>query len=433
MLFPAEHIDLNKWAVVACDQYTSQPDYWNQVENHVGDSPSALRLVFPEVYVEDNDADDRTKAIHAAMRSYADSPEVMRTLQPGFVLVKRTLANGKKRNGLVVALDLEHYDYNAGAQTLIRTTEGTIMNRLPTRIEVRKESAMEIPHIMVLIDDPDRTVIEPLFDKGFDKLYDFDMMMNSGHIEGYHITNPDDLSEISEKLEWLMDEETFNGRYGIEGHNPFLYAMGDGNHSFAAAKVIWEELKEQAEDKEAIMNHPARYGLVELVNIHDSSLEFEPIHRVAFNVDAEDLLNAMEQHFSHAGFSAVRFDSKEKMQQHLDSIGRSGHAIPFLIGNQYGVAHIANPSQNVEAATFHAFLDTYLEQHPEVTIDYIHGDDVVDELGSKPGNMGFYLPPIEKGNFFKTLVVDSAFPRKTFSMGEADDKRFYLESRMIVE
>lgn len=433
ILLPAKNVDLAKWAVVACDQYTSQPDYWENVKTFIGDSPSTLNLILPEVYLESEHREQMIKDINRTMDAYLDRG-ILVEQNPGFILIDRENAHGVSRRGLLVALDLEQYDYSADAQTLIRATEGTILDRLPPRIQVRQNASLETPHIMVLIDDPEKTVIEPLFTKNLRKVYDADLMMNGGHIQGYMIDDESLIRDIAACLARLADQEAFNRKYSVSQKNIFLYAMGDGNHSFATAKAIWENLKKAAPDKALIMNHPARYALVELVNIHDTGLDFEPIHRVVFNVEPQDLIDAMQSFYVKQGseFSCRHYRTKEEMDRDMQQQKRENtHLIAFVTEKQYGLAIITNPRVTLEAETLQSFLDEYMQKKKSARIDYIHGAAVVTELGSKPGAIGFYLPAISKHALFKSIILDGALPRKTFSMGEADDKRFYLECRKI--
>ncbi|MGB5063864.1 MAG: DUF1015 domain-containing protein, partial [Candidatus Competibacter sp.] len=284
LLLPRAGTDLTRWAVVACDQYTSQPDYWARVEARVGEAPSTLRLILPEVYLGAADEAARIQAIQEAMRRYlADG--VLAPQPPGLVLVERETVRGRTRWGLVVALDLEHYDFNPDAKTLIRPTEGTILERLPPRVRVRERAPLELPHVMVLIDDPQHLVIESLRSEPLKPLYDVPLMLGGGRVRGWRLEHPMLMQWVVEQLARLADPTLFAERYGVTDEPVLLYAMGDGNHSFATAKQIWENLKRAAPDPVAIMNHPARHALVELVNLHDEGLEFEAIHRVAFAVD----------------------------------------------------------------------------------------------------------------------------------------------------
>ncbi len=304
---PKPGTDLTKWAVIACDQFTSQPEYWNEVEKIVGEAPSTLKLTFPEVYLEKPGGEERIRNIQNTMRKYMDEG----ILQPhdGMVYVERT-ADGRTRKGIVLALDLEAYDYNKGSSSLIRATEGTIVDRLPPRIKIREGATIELPHILVLIDDPNRTVIEPVgaAKSELQKLYDFDLMFDSGHLAGYAV-NQEFEDQIVNALRGLAMPETFAAKYGIDKDQPvLLFAMGDGNHSLATAKAIWEKIKPQVG-----MDHPARYALVEIENVHDEGLEFEPIHRVLFGLK-KDLFAELEKTFGE-NFGYMPVADEEEMRQ----------------------------------------------------------------------------------------------------------------------
>jgi hypothetical protein len=431
ILLPKAGVDLNRWAVIACDQYTSEPEYWQAVDRMIADQPSTLRLVFPEVYLEDEDGDARIADINASMDKYL-AEGVLAEQEKGFILLDRKTSHVPSRKGLIVALDLEAYDYRPGSKTLIRATEGTIVDRLPPRIRVRENAAVELPHIMVLIDDPEQTVIEPLFDAELEQAYDFELMQGSGHLQGWKVNQQQLIEQVGSALESLAQKERFQKRYDVDDDEVMLYAMGDGNHSFATAKAIWEQLKADAADPADVMDHPARYALIELVNVHDPGLEFEAIHRVIFDVDADDLIKQAEAYYRQMG-TPCRIDWYDDLAATATAAENSGntHAIPFIIGERYGLLNIADPKLTLEVATLQNFLDDYLEGQPSARIDYIHGDDAVTRFGGQQGNIGFYLPSISKHDLFRTIVRDGALPRKTFSMGEADEKRFYLEARRI--
>ena len=433
LLLPRAGTDLTQWAVVACDQYTSQPDYWARVEALVGDAPSTLRLILPEAYLGAADEAQRVQAIQDAMRRYL-AEGVLVPQPPGLVRVERETARGRTRRGLIVALDLEHYDFNAGAKTLIRPTEGTILERLPPRIRVREGALLELPHVMVLIDDPGRTVIEPLFAEPLENLYDFPLMLGGGRVRGGRVEHPMLIQWVIEQLVRLADPVAFNARYGVSDEPVLLYAMGDGNHSFATAKIIWENLKRAAPDPAAVMNHPARHALVELVNLHDEGLEFEAIHRVAFDVDVDHLLEALADFCAAQGsaltvLACPSWRAARQVWREQQQPGRQ--AIAFVSQNRCGVLAIDRPRLTLPVASLQAFLDRYLEQQRRARLDYIHGEDTLEQLGIQPGNIGFYLPALAKDDLFRTVIRDGALPRKTFSMGEADEKRFYLECRRI--
>lgn len=413
ILLPAKDVKLETWSVIACDQYTSEPEYWDRVYKDVGNAPSTLRLIFPEVYLESKDHNEVVKEINVHMEEYLNDG-LLRTLPPGFVAVNRKLGSGKSRRGLIVALDLEHYDYREGARELIRTTEGTVLARLPPRIEVRAKARIEIPHIMVLINDPEYTVIDPLFGKCSEPLYEGELMGEGGSVKGYHIGDVSQIDSVVSSL-FKLSENTPN----------MLYAMGDGNHSFATAKAVWENIKKKAEGNDIdVMQHPARYALVELVNLHDSGLDFEPIHRAVFGIDIEPLMDAAARYFSNQEFT---WGYQTKDQQ----LGGQGHRIEFCSGGSKGWIRVGRTNSELVVATLQSFLDDLTKVNKSVTIDYIHGENSLENLSNKKKCIGFYLPKIEKKLFFEAIAKDGPLPRKTFSMGEAEDKRYYVEARAI--
>jgi uncharacterized protein (DUF1015 family) len=421
---PKPGTDLKKWAVIACDQFTSEPEYWHEVEKIVGDAPSTLNLTFPEVHLEKPGEEERIQNIQAAMRKYMDDGILLP--RDGFIYVERTVG-GKTRKGVVLCFDLECYDYNKGSSSLIRATEGTIVDRLPPRIKVRQGAAMELPHILVLIDDPNHTVIEPLgaAKSQFEKLYDFDLMLDSGHLAGYAV-NSEFENQIVDALRGLANPETFAAKYGIAKAEPvLLFAMGDGNHSLATAKAIWEKMKPQVG-----MDHPSRYALVEIENVHDEGLEFEPIHRVLFNIK-KDLFAELKKAFGD-NFNYFDVASPNEMMRRVENSDEKKQLIGLIGGGKkFGVIEISNPSLNLAVGTLQTFLDSFLKEGGAEKIDYVHGEDVVERLALQPNNAGFYLAGMHKSELFKTVILDGALPRKTFSMGEAREKRFYMEARKI--
>jgi len=425
ILLPAGQIDLRKWAVIACDQFTSQPEYWEKIRQEVGASPSTLNMILPEVYLGSPMEEKLIVESQAAMRKYLD--EGLFTPQEGLILVEREV-DGKVRHGLMMALDLERYDFRHDSQSIIRATEGTIMDRLPPRIRIREGAALETPHILVLIDDPQRTVIEPLAGgkHSTHKLYDFELMAGSGHLRGYLIDDRDLETSLIQALEKLADPLRFQQEYGAgEEHGVLLFAVGDGNHSLATARSIWEKIKHQAGP-----DHPARYALVEVENVHDQGLSFEPIHRVVFGV-RQDWKSAFESFFD----GGVRFEPVNGPGALIDRVNRqpeAGHAVGIISAQGLEIAYVRQPSSNLPVGTLQAFLDDWLSKAGASHIDYVHGDAVVSDLGRQPGNLGFYLPRMEKRDLFKTVILDGSLPRKTFSMGEAHEKRFYLECRRII-
>lgn len=401
-------VDGGKWAVVACDQYTSEPEYWERVAQTVGDEPSTLRLILPEVYLEDSAA--RVPGIQETMNGYIRNLLVAHQSQ--MLYLERTQSNGRVRRGLIGMVDLENYDYQRGSTSLIRATEGTVLERIPPRLEVRRDASLELPHVMLLIDDPAKTVIEPVAGKASVTLqpaYDFDLMEGAGHVKAYFLDSVS-LGRVSTALERLVSPEYVEGRYG-EGVAPLLFAVGDGNHSLATAKAAYEEIK--AAYGERALRHPARYALVEVVNLHDDALHFEPIYRVLFNVEPNDVLGALEEY----------------------SFGLAGSAAPqqarFVTANRRGTIHFGAPCEQLVVGTLQTFIDQYLETHPEAHVDYIHGAKTVEALASKERTVGFLFSGMSKDELFPAVMHDGALPRKTFSMGAAADKRFYLECRKI--
>jgi hypothetical protein len=432
VLLPAPGVDLQKWAVVACDQYTSEPQYWEKVKAFVGPAPSALNIMLPEIFLESPDEERMIEGINRSMRRYVEE-KVLVEQRPGFVLVDRQTVHAESRKGLVAALDLEKYDFSKGSQSLIRATEGTILERIPPRVKIRKDAPLEMPHILVLIDDPEKTVIEPLFQKKRPKLYETKLMLDSGRVTAYLVDDGASTQSVREKLERLADPARFAKKYGVKDKGVLLYAMGDGNHSLATAKTLWETVKSKAADKTAVMGHPARFALVELMNVHDPGLEFEPIHRVLFGADPAALLEGMKAFYrDQGGVTTKTFKTLKEALKAAKSCKGSCHCVAYSAGGSYGVLSVAEPRLTLEVGTLQSYLDDFLKKNKGAKIDYIHGDDVVDALSAKPASIGFYLPPMEKGDLFRTVICDGALPRKTFSMGEASEKRFYLECRKIV-
>ena len=405
-----KNIDMSKWSVVACDQYTSEPDYWNEVKSIVGDSPSTLNLTLPEIYLEDSDVEERIKNINESMKKMLEDG-IFTEYKDSMIYLERTQSDGKVREGVIGIVDLEDYSYEKGSQTLIRATEKTVIERIPPRMKVRENAELELPHIMILIDDESKTIIENLKKevKQTDVVYDFDLMQNGGHIKGYKL-NDESIHEIINKLGHLADKEYFEEKYGVKDKGVLLFAMGDGNHSLATAKACYEKLKETMSEEE-YLNHPARYALVELVNLHSEALEFEAIHRVLFDVDVDDLINSVNDYYE------------------INEEG-NGQKFELITKDMDKVLYISNPKSNIPVGSIQIFLDEYLQGH-NGKIDYIHGENVTKELGSKEGNVGIVFDSMSKNDLFKTVILDGVLPRKTFSMGHSNDKRFYLEARKI--
>ncbi len=432
ILLPNKSVDMQKWAVVACDQYTSQPDYWKETEEIVGEAPSTLRIMLPEFYLDKPDEAQRIEAINAAMDAYmADG--VLQSIGQGLMLVRRHV-DGKTRLGLMIALDLERYSYEKGSKTLIRATEGTIVERIPPRLRIRKDAPLEMPHILVLIDDPEKTVIEPL-EADADKAslqYDFTLMQGGGDVKGWFIKNEAAIERTLNAMAALVDPAKFAKQYG-DDQPPLLFAMGDGNHSFATAKASWENIKATLSPAQR-ETHPARFCLVELENVHDAGIIFEPIHRVLFHLDADKALEYLQSKLSadNGGCELMTFGARAQAEQAAKQAAQDdAHVLPFVTPSAFGFLKVTAPAAQLAVGTLQNALDAMLKDMPGVVIDYIHGEDVVYELGAQAQNMGFLLPPMPKGQLFPTVVFDGALPRKTFSMGEANEKRFYLECKKI--
>ncbi len=402
--------DMSKWAVVACDQYTSEPEYWEKTAQIVGDAPSTLNLILPEVYLEKFDVEDRIHNIHTCMESYIDKG-VFEEYKNTMLYFERVQDDGRVRQGLVGAIDLEEYDYSKGSVSSVRATEATVVERIPPRVKVRRNAPIELPHIMILIDDEDKTVVEAVGAKKdtLKKVYDFDLMQKGGKATGYIMT--DEMCDYVEKaLEALGSRESFDKKYNLGDKPVLLYAMGDGNHSLATAKAYYEELKAQYEDVD-LSCHPARYALVEIVNLHSEALEFEAIHRIVTEVDTKALLKSL---YSELELSDEVSDQK----------------ITIIENGEETVKYIHNPLSKLAVGSLQTVLDKKVLDL-KGKIDYIHGIDVVKNLSMKENSIGFVLEDMAKSDLFPTVICDGALPRKTFSMGHAWDKRYYIECRKI--
>ncbi len=431
ILLPKAGTDLSKWAVIACDQFTSEPEYWQKVSDFVNDAPSTLKLIYPEVYLGEKDPDSRIASIRYHMNLYLQ--EGLLEQKQGFIYVERQTGQ-KIRKGLMVCLDLDQYDFRKGSSSLIRATEGTIIDRLPPRIKIREGAPLEIPHIMVLIDDQENTVIGPLTQNkdGLERIYDIELMMDSGHLAGYRVNDSTIKDEIIQNLQVLATPGTFEKKYDLSPQTPvLLFAMGDGNHSLATAKSIWEKTKENAPNKQAIIDSPLRYALVELVNLQDEALSFEPIHRALFELaSGRDVMEEMNSFYpGRSKFLPVA--SADEMMETVDDQRGSPHKIGVIMPTGFSVMEVSDPDSNLPVGTLQNFLDVFMEEGGAKEVDYIHGTDTIIQLGKKEDNMGFYLPAMNKQDLFKTVILDGATPRKTFSMGEAWEKRFYMEARKL--
>jgi hypothetical protein len=429
IFIPKKCYDLHKWAVVACDQYTSEPAYWKDVNVYVGDAPSTLKLTFPEVYLGNND-DDRIQSINKTMSEYINN-DIFDKYSDSFFLINRISANSKtNRWGLIAALDLEKYDYSTNSTSLIRATEGTILDRIPPRKHIRKNAPLELPHILVLIDDPDKTVIEPLIrvKESLNIVYSTELMKSGGKITAYRISEEHLISKIANSLTHLANPEKFKNKYNST--NVLLYAMGDGNHSLATAKSCWEDLKTDSTlTSQDLKNHPARYALVEIENIFDPGIVFEPIHRVLFSGSKEIFFTELSKCCTK--YEITKIQNLDEMQRIISEKNAKSQNFGFSDPSGLFIVTMHSPTAKITAGTVQLAIDEYLRVDKKAEIDYTHGELITIELSQKNGNFSILLPSISKEEFFPAIIEDGALPRKTFSMGEAQDKRYYIEARKI--
>ncbi len=402
--------DMHRWSVVACDQFSSQPDYWESLEKLTDGVPSTMHLMLPEAYLETRDQFAEAEKINAEMEKYL-AEGVFEALDKCYIYVERTLASGIVRRGLMGVLDLDAYDYSKSSTSPIRATEGTVEDRLPPRVRVRRGASLEMPHIMVFIDDASDTVLRPLTEKREElrKLYDFELNAGGGALCGFMVSGKD-AEELDKAIEGLSDAETLRARYGDKA--PAIFAMGDGNHSLATAKKCWEEIKPTLSEEER-ENHPARFGLVELVNIHDEAITFEPIHKVVFETAPAEFIAKAE------AFWAEQNRASDKSHNLRLIVGESEKSISvsgLTIGELIGKAE--------------EFCQSYMAAHGG-KIDYIHNDDTAIGMGKRAGCAAVLLPRMEKGELFPSIIESGPFPKKSFSIGHAEDKRYYLECRKI--
>ncbi|HEY8443956.1 MAG TPA: DUF1015 domain-containing protein [Clostridia bacterium] len=403
ILIPKKHIDYNKWSVIACDIFTSQLKYWEDLKKYIGSAPSALKLILPEVYLKQGNLAERISAINAEMQKYVDEG-LFDTIDSGMILVERSTKYTPRRLGLVVCVDLEKYSFNIADCSAIRASEQTILERIPPRVKIREKALLELPHVMLLMSDPEFKVIEEAY-KSPDKelIYDFELNMGGGHIKGYKINNPKAVLEAFEKITTPeMVQKTCKSGQG------FVLAVGDGNHSLAAAKVNWNNIKRSL-PADQIENHPARYTLVEIVNIYDEGITFHPIHRVIKNVDVKKLVSRIKTEFaSEDGKTQVIFNSKDAI------------AVPIP----------EDPLDAIESIQM--LLDDLKLEDDSISIDYIHGEENLREIvSSNIDSAGIIMPAIPKEKFFEELASRKVLPKKSFSLGEAEEKRYYFEAKFI--
>ncbi|KAH7817777.1 putative DUF1015 family protein [Monocercomonoides exilis] len=429
------------WPVVACDQFTSEPQYWEAVKKEVGSDPSMLHLILPELYLESPEEEGMIQDIIKSMQEYMDKG-IFEELQTCVYLERRTRKTPCRR-GVIMALDLEAYDFHSDSHpSPIRPTEMTVVERIPPRLRVRSKALIESPHILVLVDDPERKIIEPLTEEKekMEKLYDQELMLGAGHICGYRIP-PESVDRIVQQLNKLFDPKVFEEKYKVAPGTPtLLYAVGDGNHSLATAKQSWENIKSACPPEkldELMKTHPARFCMIELSNIYDEGIEFEPIHRVLFGVK-ERLIDALQKKFGAEAVLTTQCESLAKLKEAVEhppsTIPKDKHSFGLIEGEKFYLVSIPAGNQTLPVGAIQTFLDSpeYKPQYSK--IDYIHGDDVVISLIRQDieHNIGIILPVMSKDSLFPTVIKNARLPRKTFSMGEADEKRFYFECRKIV-
>ncbi len=394
-----KNVDLSKWATIACDQFCESTKYWETLENYVGDAPSTLRITCPEIYISKGSLEERAKNVHGIMDSYVSSGIFSEV--EDFILVEREVEDKKNRLGIMLAIDLDCYDWNR-VRVPIRATEGTIMERLPVRIKIRKGAQIELPHAIILIDDKDKSIIEPLYARReeLEKLYDFDLNMNGGHIRGYRVDNS---QAVIDKLYALLDSKTQIEKYGNDAG--ILFAVGDGNHSIATAKVIWEELKKTLTEEEC-KNHPARYMLVEMVNLYGEGMEFKPIHRLIYNY-TEEFVNELKQELNGKG------------------------TMKFIYANGKEEIVSAPEKASLAISAVQRFLESYAKTH-ELEVEYVHNESNLRSAVEESKGMGIVMPDFPREELVSYVVNVGNLPRKAFSIGEPEQKRYYLESKKIV-
>lgn len=390
---------MEKWAVVAVDQFTSEPEYWKKAENFVGNAPSTLKLVLPEVYLGTEEESKKNDIISASMASYPT--DVLTKETNGFIVVKRT-HDGLTRTGVVLALDLEKYSFVPGSGANIAATEKTVLERIPPRVAIRRTATVELPHVLILINDPNNNCIKELEKAASDTLYDFDLMQCGGHIKGLAVTDNDAIEKFNESISKILP-----------------MAVGDGNHSFAAAKAYWEELKANGAESD----HPARFALCEIENVFDDGIVFEPIHRVVFDYDFDAFVDELSDYFGeNAGFAE---DLDVKFEEPNDD-NANYHIIKLIADGRSGNLYVDKKYAPLAVSAIQSFI----ESKKDIKVDYVHNlSNTVGLL--KGGNIGILLPKMPKSELFNVVKRGEVLPKKTFSMGVAESKRYYLEARKI--
>ncbi|MBP3449077.1 MAG: DUF1015 domain-containing protein [Spirochaetaceae bacterium] len=439
ILLPKDKANLKKWSVIACDQYTQDKDYWKKVEQEVADFPSTLKITLPEVYLGDSDKQDRINNINKTMKEYL-SNNIFSSPVEAMIYIERTTGYGRMRKGLVTAIDLETYDWKPFSTALIRATEATILDRIPPRMEIRRDAPIELPHIMLLVNDSEKSLVEKTGElaKSKSALYDTDLMMNSGHITGWQVSDKDEIANVENALNQIAKKQT------QKDDSIFMFAVGDGNHSLATAKAIWDELKTKnggtknsdgsISIPQGMENHNARFALIEIVNIYDEGLTFEPIHRVLFNV--ENLLEKVAEQFKKIN-CFVGIEEVSSGKDLANAVENSNADFGFVFEENGKVTYkvLKTNIQELAVSKLQPALDEILadckKENIDCEIDYIHGTEEVFRLGGKNNATTILLPPIAKDTFFATIANSGPLPRKSFSMGEASEKRFYMECRQL--
>lgn len=417
-----KNIDLSSWSVIACDQYTQDMAYWKKAAECAEGKPSTLNLIFPEVYLGGSDKDERIKNIQKEMKEYLQN-DVFAPAEEECIYIERKTAYNRTRRGLVLCVDLDKYEWKPDSKALIRATEATVPERIPPRMKIRNGASLELPHIMLLANDPSDSLVGGAgnLSKKNDPVYDGDLMQNSGHITGWAVKG----EEAENLLEKALSELAAAGT--DSNGDTFLFAVGDGNHSLATAKAVWEENKSKLPS-----DSPVRYALVEIVNIYDEGLTFEPIHRVLFNMDSEEMLNTVAEKLN--GTVSEMTDTKALQTAVADkSAAGARYGFIFTKNGKTSCKLLQTAITDLAIAALQPVLDEYMSSKgaDKTQIDYIHGSEEVVELGAKENNTGILLPPIAKDSFFATINGRGPLPRKSFSMGEASEKRFYVEARRL--
>ena len=399
ILVPNKNVDLQKWATIACDQFCARPKYWEELENLVKNSPSTLKLTCPEIYLNKGDLDERIEGVQKEMDSYLE--QGIFEEYENFILVEREVENGRKRVGVMISIDLDKYNWER-VRVPIRATEGTLVERLPVRIKIRKKAPLELPHAIILIDNPEKDIIEPIYhDKeNLIKLYDFELNMGGGRIAGYKIENS---LELINKLDKLLDKDVQIAKYGIDAGIQF--AVGDGNHSIATAKVMWEELKATLSDEEK-ENHPARYMLVEMVNLYGEGMDFKPIHRLVYK-PTPDFISGLKE--------SLKGDSKLKI----------------IVGDR--VEYISCPAKaSLTISGVQNYIESYLKDNPQVEVEYVHNEEHLMDALKECDGLGIVMPEFPNEELVNFVVNVGNLPKKAFSIGEPEHKRYYLECKSII-